>query len=397
MRLQPRSVLLAAALIAPAAAFAACGGSHHAATPAAVEAATPEADSAPVTPTVSSRLRGVVDAGSPGVISLVNDGHGVELQAAGVADTDSGRAMRPTDRFRMGSNTKSFVATVALQLVGEGKLSLDDTVEHWLPGILSYGDSVNLRQLLNHTSGVPDYQALLEPKVLAGGESATRTYTPRDLVAMIAGKQPDFAPQTSWHYSSTGYILTGLIIERVTGNRLGDELQDRIIKPLHLRHTSFPIDTTAIPGRHANGYGALDGSLRDLTVFNSSAAWATGGLVSTATDMAHYWRALLGGKLLAPRQLAAMKTTVPIGGGLPMSYGLGLMKLDTYDSEACGVMWGNGGDIPGFSTEFFNSEDGKIQAAILVNVNPLPKSVAGQPLGAAKARLVADAFGSEHC
>jgi D-alanyl-D-alanine carboxypeptidase len=126
MRPHPRSVLLAAALIAPAA-FAACGDSDHDATPAAAKAATPAAESAPFTPTLPSRLHGVVDAGSPGVISLVNDGHGVELQAAGLADTDSGRAMRPTDRFRMGSNTKSFVATAALQLVGGGKLSLDDT------------------------------------------------------------------------------------------------------------------------------------------------------------------------------------------------------------------------------------------------------------------------------
>jgi D-alanyl-D-alanine carboxypeptidase len=137
--------------------------------------------------------------------------------------------------------------------------------------------------------------------------------------------------------------------------------------------------------------------LRDLTALNSSAAWATGGLVSTASDMAHYWRALLGGKLLAAPQLAAMKMTVPVGHGLPFSYGLGLMKFDQYKSKACGTLWGNGGDIPGYSTEFFNTEDGKIQAAILVNVNPLPKSVAGQPLGAAKATLVAEAFGRDHC
>jgi D-alanyl-D-alanine carboxypeptidase len=366
-----------------------------------VKAARPAAQSAGATRTapvaLATRLQGVVAAGAPGVISLVNDGHGVKLQAAGMADTASGRAMRTTDRFRAGSNTKSFVATVALQLVGEGKLSLDDTVERWLPGILPYGGQVNLRQLLNHTGGVPDYQRLLEPKVLAGGDSATRTYTPRELVAMIADQKPDFAPETSWNYSSTGYILAGLIIERVTGNRLGDELQDRIIGPLHLRHTSFPIDTTAIRGRHASGYGAIDGSLRDLTELNSSAAWATGGLVSTASDMAHYWRALLGGKLLAPPQLAAMKTTVAVGHGLPVSYGLGLMKFDQYNSKACGTLWGNGGDIPGYSTEFFNSEDGDVQAGIFVNVNPLPKSVAGQPLGAAKARLVAEAFGREHC
>jgi D-alanyl-D-alanine carboxypeptidase len=200
MRPLPRSVLLAAALLAPAVALAACGQSDQPAPGAADRQASPAAGSALATPTapvtLASRLQDVVAAGSPGVISLVNSGHGTTLRAAGVADKASGRAMHPTDRFRAGSNTKSFVATVALQLVGEGKLSLDDTVERWLPGMLSYGDQVNLRQLLNHTSGVPDYQRLLEPKVLAGGDSAIRTYTPHELVAMIADKKPDFAPET---------------------------------------------------------------------------------------------------------------------------------------------------------------------------------------------------------
>jgi D-alanyl-D-alanine carboxypeptidase len=154
----PRSVILAAALIAPAAAFAACGDSDHAAPSAAVKAATPAADATPVrAATLASRMQGEVSAGSPGVIALVNDGHGVELHAAGVADTASGRPLRGTDRFRAGSNTKTFVSTVALQLVAEGKLKLSDTVEDWVPGILPYGDKVNLRQLLNMTGGIPDY------------------------------------------------------------------------------------------------------------------------------------------------------------------------------------------------------------------------------------------------
>ena len=97
--------------------------------------------------------------------------------------------------------------------------------------------------------------------------------------------------------------------------------------------------------------------------------------------MARYWRALLGGKLLAPAQLAAMKTTVPIGKGNPGSYGLGLMRFTQY-SKTCGVLWGNGGDIPGFSSDFFNSEDGTRQAGVIVNVNPIPKAVSGESLGA---------------
>jgi D-alanyl-D-alanine carboxypeptidase len=135
MSLHPRSVILAAALIAPAAAFtAACGGSDHPAAPPQAKAATstaavsaPAASTTP--PTLASQLQGVVAAGSPGVIGLVNDGHGVKLQAAGVADTNTKRPLRATDRFRAGSNTKSFAATVALQLVGEGRLKLSDTVE----------------------------------------------------------------------------------------------------------------------------------------------------------------------------------------------------------------------------------------------------------------------------
>ena len=385
MRLSPRSVVLAAALIAPAAAFAACGDSDHAAPPPAAKAATP--------PTLGWELQQVVAAGSPGVIALVNDGHSVKLQAAGVADKASGRAMRPTDRFRAGSNTKSFVATVALQLVGEGKLKLTDTVEQWLPGILPYGDQVNLRQLLNHTGGVPDYVPVLEREMLEGGRNATRTYSPRQLVARVADKQPDFAPATGWNYSSTGYILAGLIIERATGHQLGHELEQRIIKPLHLRHTSFPTDTTAIEGAHSHGYGEVDGTVRDVTVFNASAGWAAGGLVTTVTDGVHYWRALLGGKLLAPAQLSAMKTTVQIAKGFPHTYGLGIFKYRTQ----CGTMWGHGGDLPGFSSEFVNSEDGKLQAAVIVNVNPIPKAVAGEPLGGAKITAAAKALGREHC
>lgn len=393
MRLLPRSLVLAAALLAPAAALAACGDSDH----AAGEPAAPAAKSATVAPaTLASQMEGVVSAGSPGVITLVNDGHGVKLRAAGVADTSSGRPLRGADRFRAGSNTKSFVSTVALQLVGEGKLSLSDTVEHWLPGLLPYGDEVNLRQLLNMTGGIPDYVPQLEAEMVKDRHNMTRTYSPRELVARVADQKPDFASGSSWNYSSTGYIIAGMIIEKATGHELGDELEQRIFTPLHLRRTSLPHDTIAFNGRHANGYGELGGKLRDLSAFNSSAAWATGGIVTTAGDMAHFWRALLGGKLLAPAQLKAMKTTVPIGNGYPGTYGLGLMRWTQFAKE-CGVVWGNGGDLPGFSSEFFNSEDGRVQAGVIVNVNPIPKAVSGEPLGQTKATAVADALHRDHC
>jgi D-alanyl-D-alanine carboxypeptidase len=378
MRPHPRSILLAAALIAPAAAFAACGNSDQAARPAPAKAASP---------TSTSPLQAVVAAGSPGVIGLVNDGHGVHLRRSGVADTGSGRAMRPTDRFRVGSITKSFVSTVALQLVGEGTLSLSDTVERWLPGILPYGDHVTLRQLLNLTSGVPDDQSFVEAEWLKG--NMTRSWSGRELVALVAGQKPDFAPGTSWGYSNTNYALAGLIIERASGHPLGDELAKRIFKPLRLRHTSFPVNATAVPGAHARGYALVDGALLDVTELNPSGTWAAGNLVSTAADVARFWRALLGGKLLAPKQLAAMKTTVPAWEGTPLRYGLGIQKIPS----ACGTLWGNGGSIAGYSNMFQNSAGGRRQAAVIVNANPSPEAV-GEARDVALKRAMADALGN---
>ena len=130
-----------------------------------------------------------------------------------------------------------------------------------------------------------------------------------------------------------------------------------------------------------------------MTAFNASAAWAAGGIVTTATDVARYWRALLAGKLLAPAQLKAMKTTVPVAEGVPLRYGLGITEWKT----SCGTFWGHGGDLPGFSSEFLNSEDGKRQAGVIINVNPIPKAVAGEPLGVTKSTARADALGREYC
>ncbi len=389
MRL-PTPLILAAALLAPAAALAACGGDDQPAPkPAAATTAVPTTGL-----TLDQKLDQLVAAGSPGAIAYADDGGGLELHAAGVADRESGRPLRPTDRFRAGSNTKSMVATVVLQLVADGRLSLSDTVEDRLPGILPYGDTITLRRLLNHTSGVPDYVKPFEASLVEDWSGAARARTPRELVAMVGDQQPDFAPGEGWNYSSTGYILAGMMIERATGNELTAELERRIFAPLHMRHTALPGATTAIRGAHSHGYGELDGELRDLTGFNASAGWATGGVLTTAPDMARFWHGLLGGDLLEPAQLAAMKQTVAVGHGISARYGLGLMR---FDNPECGPTWGNGGDLPGFSSEFFNSEDGERQAGVIVNINPMPKAVSGEPLGSAKQTAMADALGQDHC
>jgi D-alanyl-D-alanine carboxypeptidase len=311
----------------------------------------------------------IVAAGAPGAAALVRDGHGVQRAASGLADLRTRRPMRPGLNYRVASVTKPFVATVVLQLVAEGRLSLSDTVEGWLPGILPYGDQVTIRQLLHHTSGVPEY--LVGPLLALYGskQGRFRPWTPRELVALVADQPPLFPPGTTHSYSNTNYVLAGLIVEAATGRTLGQELKRRIIRPLGLRDTFFPVNRPDIPGRNAHGYSlplgdqgpVLDGPLLDFTVYNPSLAWAAGNLVSDLGNLVRFFRALLGGRLLPPELLTEMTTTVPIGQGA--GYGLGLLVLQT----PCGRLIGHDGGIPGFITIVLSTEGGRRQLGVMVN------------------------------
>jgi D-alanyl-D-alanine carboxypeptidase len=182
----------------------------------------------------------LVAAGAPGAAGWVQDDNGAQPAASGVADLRTGGPMRPELHFRAGSLTKSLVATVVLQLVAEGRLSLQDSLDRRLPGILPYGEQVTLRQLLNHTSGVPHNWATVEQTLYRSPGGRSRDWTPRELVALVADQPPDFPPGTAWSYSNTGYHLLGLVVEAAGGSTLGQELHRRIVAPLGLHGTSFP-------------------------------------------------------------------------------------------------------------------------------------------------------------
>jgi D-alanyl-D-alanine carboxypeptidase len=347
-----------ALLLAPVGVEATAGPSGHASTAAA--------GSQRIDP---GELRGLLDqvvaAGAPGAAALVKDEHAIQQAASGLADLRSGRPMRPGLTYRAGSVTKPLVATVVLQLVAEGRLSLSDTVGRWLPGILPYGDQVTIRQLLGHTSGVPDY--VVEPLVqlYTSPQGRFRAWRPRELVALVADQPPLFPPGTAWSYSNTGYVLVGLIVEAATGNRLGKELARRILRPLGLRDTFFPVNRPDIPGRSARGYslplGQEEGPLLDFTVYNPSLAWAAGNLTSDLGDLARFFRALLGGRLLPPRLLAEMTTPVDTGEGI--GYGLGLVVIET----PAGRLIGHDGAIPGFLNIALSTEDGRRQVVVMMN------------------------------
>jgi D-alanyl-D-alanine carboxypeptidase len=318
-------------------------------------------------------LDDVVAAGAPGAVVLVSD-DGRTTTAASGRFHSGGRYRIGSMTFRMGSMTKTFVATVVLQLAGEQRLRLSDTVEQWLPGVLPYGDDVTIEQLLNHTGGVPDNIFPL----IAGlfGDDRFRTWQPAELLA-IGASRPRSEPG-KWVYSNTDYVLLGMIVERVTGRSLRDQLMRRIVRPLGLHDTSFPYRSPAIPGRHAHGYSLpvdenlqpIAGPLVDMTRFNPSLAWGAGNGVSSVSDLARFWRALLGGRLLGPHRLAELKSGVETGQP-GLRYGLGVYIWET----RCGTLIGNEGDILGFSNVVMSNEDGSHLAVVMVNLKLAPEAV----------------------
>ena len=344
----PAALLAAAALVAPTAASA------------AVQPAG-DRSSARDLP-LRHALDRYVASGVPGAVVLVRDGDRTTRITSGVGRLGSRDPVRATDRFRVGSLTKTYTATVVLQLVGEGRLSLQDTVERWLPGRVPNGANVTLRQLLSHTGGLGDYfqhPGFFDP-FFAG--DVRHFWSPQDLVDAAVAEPPIFAPGTGWQYSNTGYVLLGLVVQSATRESIQSHLQRRIFGPLRLRDTSFDVQPE-IAGRHAHGYSRIPSATQDLadvTDWSPSYAWSAGAIVSTADDTATFYRALLSGRVLRPDLLAQMQTTVPIG--LPdENYGLGLWQTRGIALPgahlSCGPAWGHDGDILGYHADAFARTD----------------------------------------
>lgn len=360
--------VLAVMLLGPSVAGAQPAAADATLAPApVVQAATQEAR-----PELQAIMDSVTSDSASSIIAGMIDDHGRWAGTSGVADLGKRRPPPPDGRFRVGSVTKSFVSAVVLQLVGEGRLGLDDTVEHWLPGLVPGGDKITVRQLLNHTSGIFNYTADPKAVPLQGqqflDETRTRTYTPLELVKIATAHPANFPPGTAWSYSNTNYILAGLVIEKVTGHPWSNEVQQRIVQPLGLRHTLIPGTSKAIPGPHSHGYTLVYDSRKvrtvDVTELNPSWAGSAGEIISTTDDLNSFYAALLGGRLLAPAELAAMKTTVDTGVG--SKYGLALFQI----ALPCGVtIWGHDGGISGYVTASLHTEDGKRQ--LTASINPL--------------------------
>ncbi|MER6951021.1 serine hydrolase domain-containing protein [Nonomuraea sp. NPDC000554] len=308
--------------------------------------------------------------GAPGALASVRGRDGrVRTYTAGEGDRDTHAKVPRDGQVRIGSVTKTFTAVVVLQLVGEGKIGLDEPVETYLPKLVRGkgidGRRITVRQLLQHTSGLPDYEDAVTNDILK-----RRYLSPRDALDVALAHEAVFAPGAKMGYSSTNYLLAGLIVEKVTGRPFAEEIDKRIIQRIGLRHTYFPAPgETTIRQRHPQGYRqeSPDAPRRNVTKIDPSASWAGGEMVSTNSDLNSFFSALLDGRhrLLAKAQLNQMRTTVPVGKpGYNAGLGIFTMPLSCHR-----VAWFHSGAIPGYGTWAAATDDGRA-ASVTMTLEP---------------------------
>ncbi|MFF5973635.1 serine hydrolase domain-containing protein [Streptomyces sp. NPDC012769] len=328
-------------------------------------------------------LRGTLDAfhaaGMYGAFAAVRDGSERWRGATGVADPATGRPMSPDFEHRVGSITKTFTAVAVLQQVERGRIDLDAPVGRYLPDLVTgeRGEKVTVRMLLNHTSGIADYilpafPGLLQDPGRTLDENRLRHLAPEEL-ARLGLAAPPVKERGKHSYSNTNYILAGLVLERVTGQDPEAYITRHVIRRAGLGHTYFP-DSPSLKGRHAGMYESFFGLIdppRDYSTYDMSWGGTAGALVSTTNDLNTFYRKLLGGKLLGPAALRAMKTTVPAyepeqpGEEVAMRYGLGLYTLKM---PSGGWYWGHDGAVFGAGTWSLATEDGRRQVSVAYNL-----------------------------
>jgi D-alanyl-D-alanine carboxypeptidase len=287
-------------------------------------------------------------AGYPGeVLGVWQQGNGGFVGTAGVSNLITNSPISTADHWRIGSVTKTFTATVVLQLVQRGKLRLSDHVDRFVNGIPG-GRHVTVKRLLNQTSGFPDISNKISNEVLANPH---RQWNVRKLVVGSLRQQPRVcAPGACWHYSNVNYLTLGMIAAKAGGMRVRDLLERGVFDRLGLRHTGL-MPSRPIPAPAAHGYlfNAANGA-QDTTRWNFSWAWTAGGLTSTLHDLRRYCPAMATGHGLLDRRMERKRLNfVDISQDIQVpgaGYGLGIFALPT----VAGTFLGHDGGVPGFDT-----------------------------------------------
>jgi D-alanyl-D-alanine carboxypeptidase len=329
------------------------------------------------TDSLQATLAAGVKQGIPCVaLQVESAGKTVFSGAAGVANIEQKTPLKATDRFRIYSIAKTFTATVVLQLVDEGVLTLKDTVTHWLTdsAVLKIPnvDEITLRELLNHSSGIYDFADDRDSQFwvdafLGPNADWAKVWTIDELLAYADGANHDpyFEPGTSVYYSNTDYLLLGLIVETATDNSYAKELQTRILTPLKLADT-FLAEGAAMPDDVVSGYQVIEGELTDVSISNLSWIWTAGGMVSTTADLARFAQATFSGDLMSAASFKEMFTFVDNPSKPGFAEGMGVYRAPSDN----GVLIGMDGQGPGFTSSMMRLSEGDINVVTLVNIAP---------------------------
>jgi D-alanyl-D-alanine carboxypeptidase len=349
---------------------------------------------APSQDEVQAALEQAVAAGIPGIALEIQGREGSEFLTAGSASLEDERLLTPEDSFRIASITKAFTAAVVMELVEEGALSLDDTVDQWVPGLLAEGDSITVRHLLGHTSGLADYTKDDEfIEAFVAGEELP----PERIVSFVSSEPLAFEPGSTYEYSDTDNNVLGMIVEAVAGRSYEQELSSRVLDPMELRSTVLP-NSPEMPDPHADGYqydpeseGAEEPE-NVTTALDPSAAGASGALISTPSDLSRFFGGLLGGELIGEGTLEQMKETLA-GEGSPSGPGTKRAGLGIFSYELpCGEVWGHTGQFPGYQAFGAATPDGSGALAMMANATQISEE-ANEALVSAQELAVCRALG----
>lgn len=353
-------------------------------TPSTASAvATPKADAAALKAQFEELAKHFM---VPGAAMLIRTPEGEITSTYGTTTLGGSTPVSLDDHLRVGSNTKTWTATVILQLVQEGKIALSDPVSKYRPDVPN-GKNITIEQLLNMRSGLFNYTETYELNHQLD-TNPQRAWQPEELVRMGDSLPVYFAPGKGWHYSNTNYVLLGLIAEQIDGEPLQQIFQKRLFGPLGLTQTSYPsMDDSSIPAPFTNGYMYTDNVLtlsssklpadllaaahagtllpNDQTNVNPSWAGAAGGGISTIRDLATWVKAIVGGSTLlnSDLQKQRLKSVSPISKGATLAYGWGIGELRP-------GIYGHTGELPGFNSYMSYDPSKKITVALWTNLAP---------------------------
>jgi CubicO group peptidase (beta-lactamase class C family) len=323
------------------------------------------AAAAPPPPDFQARAEAIVRSSFPadapgGAVVVTRGGRTIYTAGRGLADVEARRPITPETVFRLGSITKQFTAAAVLQLVAEGRISLDDPVSRFFPDYPQPGASATVGQLLNHTSGIQSYTSI--PGWMANDANTSRAYTTAEAVAVFRDRPSPTRPGEAWQYNNSGYTLLGAIIEQVTGRPWHQQVEQRIAAPLRLRTIGYGVDRETRPDM-ARGYTMADGAVRPARVLHMSIPHGAGALVGNVGDLARWAQALHHGRVVSPALYQAMTTpaALPEGRTHPYGFGLGIGELRGHRA------FDHSGGIFGFQTDSVYIPEEDVFVAVFAN------------------------------